>query len=701
MARRFVLKTDTVPARSQLTIDYDAELNAQQLAAVQAPGGPVLVVAGAGTGKTRTLVYRVAYLVESGTPPEQIVLLTFTRRASREMLARASTVLDGRCNRVRGGTFHSFCLNILRDHAQHLGFPRNFSILDASDDADVIDVLRAARGLHKSGQRFPRKRTLQSIFSATVNRELPLEEILAFQYPQFMVHLDVMTELQQAYEQYKQQHGLMNYDDLLRHALELVQSNEQVRQKVATACRHVLVDEYQDTNRLQAQLVKYLAGVHNNVMVVGDDAQSIYRFRGADFRNIFAFPKEFAGARVLKLEQNYRSTQPILDLANHIMGRARQKYDKALFSKRKGDELPGLIAASDDRFESRFVCQMVLELREQGIPLNRMAVLFRSSANSFDLEVELGQRGIPYVKYGGMKLSEAAHIKDVLAHLRILENPKDAVAWNRVLQLLPGIGPKTAQELIGWITEASEDPFELENRPFSPRYVEALKELFQVLRPLFNNPKKSLIAQLEALITYYEPLLKKKYFEDYPKRQQDMDHFVALAENVTDRTTFLSSLALDPIELSALDTDPVDDDEAPLVLSTIHSAKGLEFHTVFLIHALDGIIPSGYALKEDAGVDEELRLMYVAVTRAEDNLFISYPVLQYRRRQGEFLSNPSRFVEGIPEHLLEPWSLIEESAVQETGQPGQIDDRKDDTKKDIGDAGQQGEGGDDLPVLPF
>ena len=292
------------------------------------------------------------------------------------------------------------------------------------------------------------------------------------------------------------------------------------------------------------------------------------------------------------------------------MTEARQKYDKALFSRREGEELPGLVAAPDDRFESRFVSQMILELREQGIPLNRMAVLFRSSANSFDLEVELGQRDIPYVKYGGMKLSEAAHIKDVISHMRVLENPQDAVAWNRVLQLLPGVGPKTAQELIGWITEASGDPFELENRPFSPRYVEAVKALFKVLRPLVN-PQKSLTAQLEALVTYYEPLMKKKYFEDYPKRMQDLDHFVALAENVQNRTVFLSSLALDPIELSALDTNPVDDDEAPLVLSTIHSAKGLEFHTVFLIHALDGILPSGYALKEDAGIDEELRLLYL------------------------------------------------------------------------------------------
>jgi DNA helicase-2/ATP-dependent DNA helicase PcrA len=274
-----------------------------------------------------------------------------------------------------------------------------------------------------------------------------------------------------------------------------------------------------------------------------------------------------------------------------------------------------------------------------------------------------------------MKLNEAAHVKDMLAHLRILENPKDAVAWNRVLQLLPGVGPKTAQDLVEWVTTSAAEPFELENRPYSPRYIEALKTLFGMLRALYGG-SKSLFEQLEALAAYYEPLLKNKYFEDYPKRSQDLEHFIDLAHNVNDRTAFLSSMALDPIELTALGTDPVDDDEAPLVLSSIHSAKGLEFHSVFLIHALDGILPSGYALKEDEGIDEELRLLYVAVTRAEENLFISYPVLQHRRRQGDYFSNPSRFVEGIPHELLEPWSLTEEAPVVENRSEGPADDPK-------------------------
>ncbi|MBX2818432.1 MAG: ATP-dependent helicase [Rhodothermaceae bacterium] len=662
MARRFILKANKdKPAPKELTIDYASQLNEQQLAAVMAAGGPYLVIAGAGTGKTRTLVYRVAYLVETGVAPEQIILLTFTRRSANEMLTRASSILDGRCNRVRGGTFHAFCLTVLKEHAPLIGLPANFTILDASDDADVIDVLRTAKRYNKGASRFPRKGTLQSIYSASVNRELPVEEVLANQYPHFLGHMEAIQDLQIAYEEYKKQHGLVNFDDLLRYTVDLLSTNDTVRQRVSTSCRHLLVDEYQDTNRLQAELIYLLADVHRNVMVVGDDAQSIYRFRGADFRNIFAFPDQYPDAQILKLEQNYRSTQPILDVANYVIQRAKHKYDKHLFSTLKEGELPGLVAAPDERFESRFVSQMVLQLREEGIPLGRMAVLFRGSANSFDLEVELGERGIPYVKYGGMKLSEAAHVKDVLAYLRILENPKDAVAWNRVLQLLPGIGPKTAQDIVTWVTTDADDPFALENRPFSPRYIEALKALFGVLRPLLKEAT-SLTHEVEAIITYYEPLLKQKYFEDYPKRLQDLEHFIGLAENGSDRSSFLSSLALDPIELTALNAVAIDDDEAPLILSTIHSAKGLEFQTVFLIHALDGIIPSGYSLKEEESLDEELRLLYVAVTRAERNLFISYPVLQYRRHHGEVLSKPSRFVDNVPQHLLEPWSLIEEHA---------------------------------------
>ncbi len=661
MARRFILKRDEALARPTLTLDYAAALNPQQYAAATVGGGPVLVVAGAGTGKTRTLVYRVAYLVETGTPPERITLLTFTRRAAREMLGRASALLDGRCERVQGGTFHAFCAATLRRHAAQIGYAPNFTILDASDSADVIDVLRTARGLHQSSRRFPRKGTLQSLFSAVRNRGGDLAGTIAERAPQFTEHLDELEALFADYAAYKRQRGLMDYDDLLLLTIVLFKTHPEVERLVASTMQHVLVDEYQDTNPAQALLVACFASVHHNVMVVGDDAQSIYRFRGADVGNILQFPTRFENAQVLKLEENYRSTQPVLDLANHLLSRAARRYDKHLFTSKKGGDRPALVAAPDDRTEARFVAQAILQLREENIALDRMAVLFRSAFNSYELEVELSRRGIPFVKYGGMKLAEAAHIKDVLAHLKVAENPQDAPAWNRILQLLPGVGPKTAQGIIGWITTADGEPFVLPENPRFGRIAGGLKRLFEVLRAI-QPDQTPLVKQVETVLAYYEPLCKEKYFEDFPKRLQDLEHFVGIAEGYPSRAAFLQSLALDPIELTALGAEPQDEDEPPLVLSTIHSAKGLEFDTVFVIQALDGVLPSGYALKDPEEIEEELRLLYVAITRAEQNLFISYPLLRYSRYQGDQLTAPSRFIDGIPDAVLEPMQLVEESA---------------------------------------
>lgn len=673
MARRFVLKPEAEAPRTRLTVDYAGQLNPQQYAVVTAGGGPILVVAGAGTGKTRTLVYRVAYLVETGTPPEEIVLLTFTRRAAREMLARAAALLDGRCERVQGGTFHAFCLGLLRRHAGRLGYPSNFTVLDAADAADVIDLLRTAHGYHRIGRRFPRKQAIQALFSAVANHpDADLETILALRYPQFLAHLEALETLRADYIRYKRQHGLMDYDDLLACSIELLTQHPDVHRQVAARCRYVLVDEYQDTNHLQAQITQHLAAVHGNVMAVGDDAQSIYRFRGADFRNIFAFPKLFPGTRILKLEQNYRSTQPILDLANRIIQRAHYRYEKVLFSERKQGERPAIVPAPDERTESRFVCQMILTLREQGVPLHQIAVLFRNSYNAFELELELNRRGIPYVKYGGLKLSEAAHVKDLLAYLRLLENPKDAAAWNRVLQLIEGIGPRTAQRLIAWITSADATPFVLEERPFSPRYAEALIQLFTLLRQL-REAEWPLEAQMTALLHYYRPLCERRYYEDYPRRLQDLEHLVGLSARFQSRRAFLEALVLDPLELTALAVEPLVEDEPPLVLSTIHSAKGLEFHTVFLIHALEGILPSAYALNEPEALDEELRLLYVAITRARGYLFITYPMIRYQAGVGPYLTSPSRFLENLPEEILEPWTLVEEPLASSVHEPPRTD----------------------------
>ncbi|MBT8399257.1 MAG: ATP-dependent helicase [Rhodothermia bacterium] len=662
MARRIVLKSEADVGRRSLAIDYRGELNEQQYAAATASGGPILVIAGAGTGKTRTLIYRVAYLVETGVRPERIVLLTFTRRASREMLTRASVLLDGRCSRVKGGTFHSYCLGVLRRYAPKIGFPNNFTILDASDSADVIDAVRTAAGLRKTDRRFPKKRRLQSIFSAVVNQGTDIEDLLVERYPQFLDYVDQLVELYRGYAAYKERYGLMDYDDLLSKSLVLFDEDDRTAKAISSECKHLLVDEYQDTNRLQAELVRRLSAVHRNVMAVGDDAQSIYRFRGAEPANIFEFPRVFADTTILKLEQNYRSTQPILDLANHVLDHATEKYEKELFSEKQLGDLPAVVPAPDDQDESRFVTQTILQLREDGVPLNRIAVLFRSGFNSYALEMELNRRNVPFVKYGGLKLSEAAHIKDIIAHLRILENPRDAISWNRVLQLLEGVGPKTARDLIEWITTDSGDPYELKDRPYSPRYIEELKRLFNMFRQA--RGAASTTDEVELVVAYYDPVLKRKYFDDFPKRQQDLEHFAGLSSQYQTRESFLSSLALDPIELTALEGEATPDDESPLILSTIHSAKGLEFHTVFVIQALEGVLPSSYSLNDGEAIDEELRLLYVAITRAEQNLFISYPTVQYRRFEGEYFARPSRFIAEVPESILEPCVLVEDTGRQ-------------------------------------
>lgn len=621
-------------------------------------GGPALVIAGAGTGKTRTLIYRVAYLVECGILPHRIVLLTFTRRAARQMVDRAAALLDGRCRDVQGGTFHAFCLGVLRRHGRTIGIEPSFTVLDQSDSADVINVIRTNLGFHKHEERFPRKDTIVSILSAASNRCESVGAILEKEYPQFLGHLDRIRTVGATYASYKRDHALLDYDDLLQLTLQLLSENQSALTAVSSSCEHILVDEYQDTNRLQANLVEVLASVHRNVMVVGDDAQSIYRFRGADYRNLFEFEKRFEGTIRFTLEQNYRSSQQILDLANEVISQAHRKFDKRLFSRSKQADLPGLVPCPDERTESRFVAQMVLQLREEGVALNRSAVLFRSSHASYDLELELNRRQIPFVKYGGAKLTEAAHIKDVVAHLRVLENPSDAIAWNRILLLLEGLGPKSASDLISWITSI-KDPLDSEPPHASSRFLDGLKRLFSVLQPLRDRTDR-VGDDIEHLVCYYEPMLQRLYPDDTAKRLRDLEHFVGLARNASSRQSFLSELVLDPVELSAMEVKTRQQDESPLVLSTIHSAKGLEFDSVFIIQALEGSMPSAYSLNDDDAIDEELRLFYVAVTRAERNLFISYPAIRYRRGQGEYFADPSRFVTGIDESMLEKWELLSE-----------------------------------------
>lgn len=658
--KRFVLKAE--PHRAvEYAIDYARLLNEAQLAAVMHDGGPCLVIAGAGTGKTRTLIYRVARLIEAGADPTRILLLTFTRRAAREMLDRASSVLDERCRKVRGGTFHFYCSQLLHQYHEQVGFPKNFTIIDTADAQDILHMLRAELKFDKLKTRFPKKSTLLNILSAAVNKQLSLYEVVESGYDQFLNHIERIETLAEAYRSYKEQHRVMDFDDLLVRTVALLQ-DAHIRDEVRSRHQHVLVDEYQDTNAIQAELVRLFTPAAGKVMVVGDDAQSIYRFRGADHQNIMRFPDLFSGTKRITLEENYRTTGNILRVANKVLEQAREKYEKKLFTMRGDGELPALVKTADTREQSRFIAQMIMNLREQEIGLGDIAVLFRNSRDSFDLEIELNRRKIPFIKYGGQKFSEAAHIKDVLAHLRVIVNPDDALAWNRILTLIEGIGPKTAEDLLNWLGSAS-NPYELASSGLvSDKFKTGLLGLSQLLIDLRNNeltPAEAL-AQIHA---YYRPMCEKK-FDDHPKRLKDLDAFEAIAVNYRDYPQLLEELALDPIEATAVDTLSGKEDETPLVLSTIHSAKGLEWEHVFLMQCLDGVIPSGFSVDDPEELDEELRLLYVAVTRAKDMLYISYPVLQHSGF-GDVFTKPSRFLADMGEDLLEPWLLVDESELQQ------------------------------------
>lgn len=656
--RKFILKKDDSQNRAvDYSIAYEKELNTAQFRAVSHGNGPALVIAGAGTGKTRTLIYRLARLIEQGVPPEQILLLTFTRRAAREMLDRAGRVLDQRCGKVNGGTFHYYCSRLLHQHAERIGYPENFTILDASDAIEVIQLVRTELGAGQSAKRFPRKNTIFAMISTAANKQQSLHAIVDQQYPQFREHIDALEQIAAAYRAYKQKASVMDFDDLLVQTHELLTNNKDIRDKVAAQNRYVMIDEYQDTNALQAGLAGLFAWGHNNIMAVGDDAQSIYAFRGADHKNIMRFPDQFPGTKIITLEENYRSTQKILNVANVLLEQAKEKYEKRLFTNREEGDLPALVKAPDERDQARFITQMMLSMREQGVELRDMAVLFRNGRDAFELELELNRRKIPYVKYGGVKFTEAAHIKDVLAHLKVLVNPSDAISWNRVLMLLDGIGPKTSAELIAWLTAAS-NPYAMDGmHRISGKYKKQLDRLSLLLTDV-KNKDMSVSEIVTHIIAYYKPMCEKR-FDDHPKRLKDLETFEGLAHNFTSLEQILNDLSLDPIEQSAVDFEPTAEDESPLVLSTIHSAKGLEWKEVFLIQCLDGIIPSGYSLDDASSLDEELRLMYVACTRAADHLYISYPVLQ-NNSYGDYFSNPSRFLSEINEHYLEPWILVEE-----------------------------------------
>jgi DNA helicase-2/ATP-dependent DNA helicase PcrA len=646
---------------ARFVINYREELNPAQYEAVSAIEGAYLIIAGAGTGKTRTLVYRVARLVEMGYDPKSILLLTFTRKASNEMMNRASILLDNRCSKIKGGTFHSFANVTLRKNAQAAGLESSFTIMDQGDTEDVINLIRTQAGFVSKEKRFPNKQTLNKVFSLSINTGRRVEALVEESYPHFMEQLDKILDIQKIFVDYKRKNNLLDYDDLLVYLRKFLVELTPAAKSFLSTIKFVMVDEYQDTNHLQAEIVKALTKVNNNVMVVGDDSQSIYSFRGADFKNIIEFPKLFENVKIIKLEENYRSTQDILNFANQINKAAVEKYTKTLFTRKAGGVLPNIIAATTENFQSKFVVDKILELNEEGIALKDMAVLFRSSFHSFDLEIELVKANIPFQKFGGMKFIETAHIKDMLAFLRIAANPKDVVSWYRVLLLHEGIGPKTAQRIMD---ELSTAKLTIKANPDSqPAFKnEKLHGLFNLLYDIHTS--KALPSEkLQQVLEYYYPIFKTMY-DDYNKRNKDLEIFQNISENYKSLDVLLADMAIEPIIDSVVDIVAPTKETEFLTLSTIHSAKGLEWHSVFVIHAVDGYFPSSRSAETTELLEEERRLMYVSVTRAKQNLFITFPMNLFDRQAGVTLSKPSRFISELNSDLAEGF-LIDESSLNE------------------------------------
>lgn len=652
--KKYVLKKrETV--KTDYKVNYENDLNSAQLSAVMHKKDPVLVIAGAGSGKTKTLTYRVARLIEDGIKPENILLLTFTKKAAAEMLSRATLVLDDRCEKVAGGTFHSFANIILRKYSKFLKLKSNFTILDKSDCEDIINHI-TGQMFPKKEKRFPKKSTILEIYSKSVNKETPTKQIIEEEFPQFAHCEDKIIEVHKAYVGYKRENSVLDYDDLLLYVKLLLENNEGLRKKLSNQYQYIMVDEYQDTNTLQADVIKLLASEHSNIMAVGDDAQSIYSFRGANYRNILDFPKLFEGTEIIKLEQNYRSTQNILKLTNTIISKAKEKYAKTLFSNIESPIVPALICAKDTQMEADFICQRILELLDEDVNLSDICVLARNARMSYALEIELSKRAIPYQKFGGPKFMETAHIKDIVSHLRVIINPDDIISLNRILLLLKGVGATTVNNIIPIIKGNLNPNIKLLPSNKTTSLVPLLKTL-ENLRSQISMRKPSDI--VEDVIEYYRPILKDKY-DDYNKREKDLDHFQYLSEQYSNLEDFISDMALEPPDASVEGMYKRNSDDEALTISTIHSAKGLEWDSVFIIGAVDGRFPSAYSFNSAEEMDEELRLMYVATTRAKNNLYITYPVDMYDYSMNMVLSKPSRFLNGIPDDILEVWDITEE-----------------------------------------
>ena len=608
------------------------ELNPQQRQAVTHGDGPLLIVAGAGSGKTRTLAYRVAYLIATGVDPEKILLLTFTRRAAEEMLKRAEGIVSRGTSvsgRIWGGTFHATANRLLRIYANLAGISPDFTVMDEPDAEDMIDVLRQELNLASRDRRFPRKSTCFSIYSRCVNGAEDLKPVLARDFPWCGNWEAELKELFKRYVAMKQEQNVLDYDDLLLYWLEML-ADDGIADRVGGKFDHVLVDEYQDTNLIQAGILQRMRRTVRNVTVVGDDAQSIYSFRAASVRNMLDFPKQFPGATLVTLDQNYRSVPPILETTNRVIAPAKERYTKDLWSERKDGQKPKIVTCKDEAQQDQYIVERVIEHYEQGIKLKKMAILFRATHHSDSLELLLPRRNIPYHKYGGLRFLEAAHVKDLIAFLRIAENPRDQLAWFRVLQLLDGIGPASAAQAVKHVAARNHDPLSIRGFSAPPAASDGIAKLGDLLADVAGGSALPPAAQVERIRKFYEPIFKKVY-ENAKVRIHDIENLERVATGYRSRRSFLTDLALDPPQSTSDLAGPPVKDEDWLNLSTIHSAKGCEWDVVIVIHASDGCLPADMSTGTPEEIEEERRLLYVAMTRARDFLYVTWPLRYYSR----------------------------------------------------------------------
>jgi DNA helicase-2/ATP-dependent DNA helicase PcrA len=622
--------------------EFKRELNPSQYEAVTTVEGPVLVIAGAGSGKTRVIEYRSLYLVQKDIDPESILLLTFTRRSAQEMIERASRN-DSRCSRIDGGTFHSFASKVLRYYSKNLGLSSSFTIYDEGDAEEAIRRCCNRMG-YDQDKEFPKKNELKNVFSLCINKGLNVDDAVSRKYQDYEDRLEEIKSVQQEYAEYKLKNNCVDYDDLLVY-LKVILEIDDVRERLSSRYRYIMVDEFQDTNGVQADIVRLLTKKHGNVMVVGDDAQSIYGFRGANHLNILEFPRKFAGCKVIKLQANYRSTQSILDVGNAVLNNMSHKFEKRLVSATGNTgEKPTLRRFDDVYDEAGWIAQKVLDLKLAGIEVKDVAVLFRTAFTSMPLQAELVKRGIRFKLFGGRKFYEMAYVRDVISYLRIIANPADELAWQRVLLLLPGIGVRTVKRLLDLIAHYSSVT-DIIDKVFVPfctgqKNSETFVSMKKLLRTISAESMPA--RQLAFVMEHYGPIMQAKYKKD-PSRTKELIMLAHMARRYDTLKDFLADVAVDP------DRDSKDGDVQFLTLSTVHSAKGLEWGRVFLMGLIDGVFPSGRSLIDgaDGDIEEEKRLFYVAVTRAKDELFLSFANKSGSTERS--ISKPCRFLE--PENV--------------------------------------------------